>query len=487
MSKDNFTEEHRKNLPFVRIVKAKLENFKSVGCGEIDFSCGRNKVPYDTKSDILGIYGQNGSGKTSFIDALDILRHLLIGSQVPSIYAECITKGEEYAKLGFTFDFQYKDGRVRSIKYEFKMSVIEVIEKEEKIESTDSNISARRKTKQRVKIFDEVVSASGDFDGSKIKMQPIIDTSSTGKVFGPASKMSQYISPDKGHDLMTDLLVNKKLASEKSLSFIFMDETLKLFKENGSYSSYFQVLLELNYFASFFFRVIGAKSSGYIRLGFALPIYSRFGYILVGGNGITTASESLCNDLDTHFESMNLVLGQLVPGLSIELKRLGPGLMNDSSKGFVIDVVAIRNGIELPIRDESDGIRKIISSLSLIIAAFNDPSMTVAIDEFDAGVFEYLLGEILENFEKYGKGQFIFTSHNLRPLEVINKDFLVFTTTNPMKRYVRMKNISHTSNLRDRYYNEILVGDQDEELYAQTKSIKIVQAFRKAGVHGETA
>lgn len=481
------TKEHGSNLPFVRIVEAELENFKSVEYGKLTFSCGKNNVPYNTKSDILGIYGQNGSGKTSFIDALDILRNLLMGAHVPSIYAECVAKGKEYAKLGFTFDFQYRDGRIRTIKYEFKMSVIEVVDKEEKIESTDPNLIKHRKSKQRVKIFDEVVSASGDFDGKKNKMQSIIDTSVSGKAFGPASKVKQFISSDVGNDLATDLLVNKKLASEKALSFIFMDETLDLFKKNGNYSSYFQVLIELNYFATFFFRVIGAKSSGFIRLGFALPIYSRAGYILVGDDGVTIASESLCDDLDSRFENMNLVLGQLIPGLSIKLKRLGPGLMKDGANGVVIDVVAIRNGTELPIRDESDGIRKIISSLSLIIAAFNDPSLTIAIDEFDAGVFEYLLGEILENFEKYGKGQFIFTSHNLRPLEVIDKDFLVFTTTNPKNRYVRMKNVSHTSNLRDRYYHEILVGEQDEELYVQAKNFKIVQAFRKAGVNGEKA
>ena len=68
-------------------------------------------------------------------------------------------------------------------------------------------------------------------------------------------------------------------------------------------------------------------------------------------------------------------------------------------------------------RYESDGIRKIVSVLSLIIDAYNEQSCTIAIDELDAGVFEYLLGEVLQTFQESGKGQFIFTSHNLRPLE----------------------------------------------------------------------
>ena len=132
----------------------------------------------------------------------------------------------------------------------------------------------------------------------------------------------------------------------------------------------------------------------------------------------------------------------------------------------------------MPLRNVSDGIRRLISVLGLIAGAFNQQSMTVAIDEFDAGIYEYLLGELLSIMEKYGKGQFIFTSHNLRPLEVIDKKFLCFTTTNPDNRYFRMKNIGATNNLRDTYFREIVMGEQEEEVYSRTKSFKIVQALR---------
>ena len=131
-------------------------------------------------------------------------------------------------------------------------------------------------------------------------------------------------------------------------------------------------------------------------------------------------------------------------------------------------------------RYESDGVRKIISILSLIIAVYNDRSFTLAVDEFDAGIFEYLLGEILQTIEESGKGQFIFTSHNLRPLEVINKKFLVFTTTNPRNRYFRLKSIGKTNNLRDSYFREILLGEQEEELYRSTKKFKIIAALKHA-------
>ena len=150
-----------------------------------------------------------------------------------------------------------------------------------------------------------------------------------------------------------------------------------------------------------------------------------------------------------------------------------------------IELVSLRNGQAIPLKYESEGIKKILSILHVFVGAFNDSSMTVAIDEFDAGVFEYLLGEILEIFQKSGKGQLIFTSHNLRPLEVLDRDFIVFTTTNPKNRYIRLKNVKSNNNLRDFYYRTILLGGQDENLYHETNQYRLQYALRKAGHHGE--
>ena len=65
----------------------------------------------------------------------------------------------------------------------------------------------------------------------------------------------------------------------------------------------------------------------------------------------------------------------------------------------------------------------------------------LTVDELDAGIFEYLLGELLKVISEKGKGQLIFTSHNLRPLETIDKGFIAFTTVNPENRYIRFVNV----------------------------------------------
>ncbi len=105
----------------------------------------------------------------------------------------------------------------------------------------------------------------------------------------------------------------------------------------------------------------------------------------------------------------------------------------------------------------------------------------MAIDELDAGIFEYMLGELLDIFNQSAKGQLIFTSHNLRALEMLDKDSIMFSTANPDRRYIRMKNKKATNNLRNMYLRGILVGGQDEVIYEETDSLRIARAFRKAG------
>ena len=118
-----FKGDHGDNLPTVRITKIVLDNFKSVKHGEVVFHCGKHFVPYDTKSDILGVYGQNGSGKTSLIEAIGLLRYTMKGVKIPDSYTDCISKWSDHSRLSFTFDFQYPDGRIRKVVYSFSITI----------------------------------------------------------------------------------------------------------------------------------------------------------------------------------------------------------------------------------------------------------------------------------------------------------------------------------------------------------------------------
>ena len=116
-----------------------------------------------------------------------------------------------------------------------------------------------------------------------------------------------------------------------------------------------------------------------------------------------------------------------------------------------------------------------------MICTYNNPGITLAIDELDSNIYEHLLGELLRIMQDSGQGQLIFTSHNLRPLEVLDPSSAIFTTTNPQKRYIRPFNIKSSDNLRLHYLWNITLGSDSEELCQEINRIEIAHAMRKAG------
>ena len=117
-----------------------------------------------------------------------------------------------------------------------------------------------------------------------------------------------------------------------------------------------------------------------------------------------------------------------------------------------------------------------------MICTYNNLGVTLAIDELDSNIYEHLLGELLRIMKDSGQGQLIFTSHNLRPLEVLDPSFAIFTTADPQKRYIRPFNIKSSDNLRLLYFRDITLGSDSEELRQEISSIEIAHAMRKADV-----
>ncbi len=463
-------------LPTVRIQKIEMENFKSVRYGEVIFNCGRKPVSQDTEADILGIYGQNGSGKTSVIEAIAILKWVMCGKSIPTRYSECIANGEDFAKLSFVFDLQYPTDTPfsRTVTYSLK---IEAVPNEREDEDTDMRLISSLYPK-KVRVFDEVINAAGMFDGEVQKKQDILTTYPGKYPIGPVRKIQEYVGKDKDA-VAVDLGVTLRTAKSTSKSFIFSQDTLKLFYQHSNYSDYFQVLLELSHYAKYYLYTVDTRASG-IGILMATPLNTRMGVLPLDLMGSSKMEPQTFDHLEYIINGINLVLPALVADMQLILKH--NEFVFEHKEGQEVKLFSKRKDTIIPLRDESAGIIKLVGILSLIIAAFNDSSVTVAIDELDAGIYEYLLGEILTGLESYGKGQFIFTSHNLRPLEVLKKESLIFTTSNPDNRYIRLKGVGRTNNLRNLYLREILGNAQDEQIYDAAKRQRMIAAFMKAGV-----
>lgn len=466
----------------VRIVSVSIRNFKNIISGDLSLENPRKNF----KASVLGLYGQNGSGKTGFIDAMELLQMILCGRSIPDRFADYINVDAVYATFRFDFNIQLA-GEPQLVSYQFDLKK----SSEENLQNTDEF-----GTKASVKacICNELLKCPV-FSEKQIKIGKLIDTK-TNEIFLPKPKRLLLVGKEK--ETLTDLIVAKRMTQSSSRSFIFSREFLSALRKRGEkklskdeqkeFQFYQDIIESLVAFGNHDFFVINISNSDLIGLN-EQPLVFKCGReekctigTLMIPIGYATLIPSAAKPIVRRIiKGMNGVLKEIIPGLTISLKELGTQALANGDMGVNIQLMSHKNSREIPLCYESEGIKKIIAVLQLLIVVYNDPGVTVVIDELDSGIFEYLLGEILHIISEKGKGQLLFTSHNLRPLETLDRGFIAFTTTNPENRYVRMANVKENNNLRDFYYRDIMLGEQKEELYQPTKNAEIAFAFREAG------
>ena len=81
----------------VRLASLTISNIKNVRNGQIIMSNAYRKQFSANRAEVLGIYGQNGSGKTAVIDTLYYLQRIMTGSPLDEQVSEYIDSNSEQA------------------------------------------------------------------------------------------------------------------------------------------------------------------------------------------------------------------------------------------------------------------------------------------------------------------------------------------------------------------------------------------------------
>ena len=152
------------NNATVRIESVSIHNFKNVVDGSIDLTTKKKGL----KASILGLYGQNGSGKTALIDAIQLLQYALQGRKVPASFADFINVEAQYARLSFAFLVNNSFGTYHAT-YSFSL-------RKEKDETAQNAVSNSDTTNYRACLFDEELKCSFESDDEKVHVTPIMDT-----------------------------------------------------------------------------------------------------------------------------------------------------------------------------------------------------------------------------------------------------------------------------------------------------------------------
>ena len=107
--------------PIVRLSSLQLINIKNVKKGTIYMPNTVNKVLSADKAEILGIYGQNGSGKTAIVDALYFLQKVMVGIDLDQSLEDYMNMDSDTAEIFADFNL-FTDGIVFEIGYRLILS-----------------------------------------------------------------------------------------------------------------------------------------------------------------------------------------------------------------------------------------------------------------------------------------------------------------------------------------------------------------------------
>ncbi|WPK13978.1 AAA family ATPase [Lysinibacillus louembei] len=427
----------------IKIQRVTIRHLKNVKHGSFQTNTTQEKA------NVVGFYGQNGSGKTAVVEAFHLLKILLQAKTLPDNEQRLIYFEEKSIELHIEFFIINHFGEYY-VKY--------FVELQEGMKTLKVCREALfYKENKRGKRYKELVAK----DGNDISIRN--------------KKMQSFSESQR-----VNITVANYLAEENATSFIFRKELVLSYSEEEK-----ELLQNLRVDFNNDFHVIDTIHYGLLVANLVMPLSIHTdgirGNIPYELRDTMLLPRDMFATIEKVITQTNIVLTTIIPGLVIKVREIHREKMPSGEDGVRFEFLSVKGEIELPLRSESQGVLKIISILSTLIAVYNNPNACVVIDELDAGIFEYLLGEILEVIHDNGKGQLFFTSHNLRILEVLPMQNLWFTTLNEEERYLQLKGVRKLSNARDVYLRAIQLGGQEEAIYNETNLYDIKKSFRKAG------
>jgi AAA15 family ATPase/GTPase len=448
-----------------KILSLQFQHLKNTNLGKIDFLSEEEFLSgeHDGKG-VYGIYGQNGSGKSTAILALNILQKLFSFASLDE------ETGLSISKWSSTATIETKIGIFEKDQPYIASYSVELAEQNGLLSISKESFSA-------------------DFYDGKWRKYgasyAISDKSDLSFVFGgdtnlknTAKSLLVEIAKSLGADraknrsVIFDKDLNAAIAQRKNADLIALEHAIDL----------------VSLFAVSSFLVVDNRDRGLIEGVGLMPMRIRHEEKGQGQTGIiplnlfapNTVPEVALNRVKEAVDQFNVVVPAFLPGC-----RLGVEILDQKNREIdgqrTFELVSYVNGYQIPLRCESDGTKRIIAICNALFACYNDDAVVLCVDEFDAGIFEFLFGQIVDVMAKGASGQLVFTSHNLRPLEVLAPTSLILTTNDPDYRYEYFKGLKATNNPRDVYLREAFLNKEGNRFYKPTNEYEISKAFMKIG------
>lgn len=469
-----------------KLLNLSLSGIKDVDYGELKFPFFQQES-FKEKDDcpsIIGIYGFNGSGKTAVIDSIQLLNKFIWnGTNVPNLaFMDFVCKWKNSSTISYSFLLIKND---LNVKVDYIVSFKDSSNKQERsFDLLSESLSYSVYDEKIYGYSNKVTPLFVDYENNE--SENIISKKAYMKIKNIFSEETSFQNAVNFQTLKNECFKNatSMLLSEKFINMLSISTDSTVKKIYSILSNFYNSLKHGLY-------VYSIKMDAESNLGKSALIG-----ISKNINGDEIGYGTLSMPLNESFEipendfqhylgfvkQINILLKAFVPSFDSELVKIntyygGVGSIQ-SEKKCRVQYVRIINGKRVAFSAESNGIKKLVNIASALILAYNDPNVILAIDELDSGVFEYLLGQILDVLGGGLKGQLVFTAHNITALSVLDKAQLYFTTTNSKNRYIRLRNMQSENNPENFYLRALKVGGQKEKLMDETHRSEISRALR---------
>ena len=245
----------------VRLCEVRLENFKNTARGIVTIPEAENHAPFEYASSILGVYGQNGSGKTAIVEVLAILKKLLSNESLKDFpIGDYVMCGKESCTIGVRFSIEQENDKLYHHYYvDYDVRFVHTVDKNGKIQS-------------------ELLRAEKTEDGKKIRRTLIdYDVDRDTDCYLPKYR---YEAIAKNKDGEIAVGVAQRIAQKEKGSFMFSGEFRKAVHavEKNENDFLLGLILDALYgYASTCLFVITSAHSAMISLNGTVPMNIRVG------------------------------------------------------------------------------------------------------------------------------------------------------------------------------------------------------------------
>lgn len=352
---------------------------------------------------VKAIYGANGSGKTAIIYAVEIYKKFVLDPDYISLHnkngslEKIVNQHTGKLKIEMTFVVLDEDNNVNAIYSHY--------------------VCFEKKDGRYVVEGESLKVLNGLRLNSEDKWKTIFNTS--------GGKFVELSDEEESRDILLD--VTKNLLIERSVEAILINNYDKI-----RHTKTTDAILQVFHFAQILTVLINESDKNYININEVfknIKTISRYGEVyeeeifnqlLMRENLVSDDTVSIRKEDFNAYEKTVENLCRFLQVFKSDLVRINIDKKEVEDYYKCEMILEYDDGKRISKAYESTGIKKFIN---LYYALCNENNGGIVfIDEFDANIHDIVLIKLVEYIKEYSKGQFVFTTHNLGPMEVLQKE-----------------------------------------------------------------